>query len=93
MCKSIAKIVQRDIFKGHDPTQEYLDGQMPTYTVRNLIKHLEYRMMIHETYYAKLIQGETNYYYGDAAFHQWACEGYSNSIYYLKKLMELQNAN
>lgn len=83
---SVAKTIQKDIFKGHDPSQAYIDGQMPTYNIPALIDHLEYRKMIHETYYGQLIQGSTNYYYGDANFHLWALEGYDNAIYYLKEI-------
>jgi len=93
MC--IKRVIQRvtgqpDIFKGHDPSQDYLDGKMPTYTIPELIEHLEYRMMIHEDYYAKLIQGTGDYAFGDTNFHLWSLEGYSNAIHYLRSLYNVE---
>ena len=75
-----------DYITGCDPSPEYLNGEIPTYTIDGLIEHLDFRKSIHESYYGQIIQEETlqGYAYGDANFHLWAMEGYDNAIYYLK---------
>jgi hypothetical protein len=69
------------------PSPAYLQGRMPTYNVSDLIKHLEYRIQIHESY-TGLVEDDPATWsaYGSAEYHQWAIEGYENSIFYLNKL-------
>uniref|UniRef100_A0A6M3KFY9 Uncharacterized protein n=1 Tax=viral metagenome TaxID=1070528 RepID=A0A6M3KFY9_9ZZZZ len=83
---------QVDTIPGCDPTQDWLDGKMPSYNIPALIEHLDYRKSIHETYYGLIVEGKFDPAagYGDANFHLWAIEGYENAIYYLKKLQEAQ---
>jgi len=82
---------QVDVIKGCDPSQAWMDGVMPSMTIPELIEHLEFRKSIHETYYGHVVEGKLSPSsgYGDANFHLWAMEGYSCSIYYLEKLVEL----
>lgn len=70
------------------PSLMYLDGQMPTYEIEDLIEHLEYRSMIHETYIG-LVQDDPVRWkaFGTYAFHEWAIEGYGNCVWYLKELL------
>jgi len=77
---------QVDVIPGCDPTQDWLDKKMPSYTIPQLIEHLDFRKSIHETYYGLIIEGkfDPRVGYGDANFQLWAIEGYENAIYYLK---------
>ena len=79
---------QADYVPGCDPTPEWMAGQIPSYSIPDLIKHLEFRMDIHQTYYDRILTGTfpANSGYGDANFHLWAIEGYQNAIYHLNKL-------
>ena len=83
---------QVDTIPGCDPTQDWLAGKMPSYSIPKLIKHLDFRKSIHETYYGLITEGKFDPHagYGDANFQLWAIEGYVNAIYYLKKLQEVQ---
>ena len=85
---------QVDTIPGCDPTEDWLLGIMPSYSIPDLIEHLDFRKSIHETYYGLIVEGKFSPYsgYGDAAFQLWAIEGYSNSIYYLEKLKEPYDA-
>ena len=86
MCfKKLKFTLDRVTGKKHQPTEAYITGQMPTYTVPDLIAHIEYRIMIHESWIG-LLDDNPSYAgsYGDEAFHWWAIEGYENMIYYLK---------
>ena len=68
----------------HTPSLAYLEGKMPTYNVSDLMEHLEYRILIHETYWGLVEDDPIKWSaFGDAEFHQWAIEGYENAIYYL----------
>ena len=82
---------QVDIIPGCDPSQEWLDGKMPSMTIPEEIEHLDFRSSIHETYYGLITEDkfDPRAGYGDANFHLWAIEGYENAIYRLKKLQEL----
>ena len=72
----------------HTPSLAYLEGKMPTYNVRDLIKHLEFRIGIHETYMG-LVDDDPDTWsqFGTYEFHQWAQEGYENAIYRLRGLV------
>lgn len=77
---------QIDTIPGHDPSVEYLAGELPTYTKKELIDHFEYRITIHEIYLDRIVGGSFSPYagYGDANFQLWAIEGYENAIHYLR---------
>jgi len=79
---------QVDVIPGCDPSEQWLEGMMPSMTIPELIEHLDYRSSIHETYYGQIVQGkfDPRAGYGDANFHLWAIEGYENAIHYLKRL-------
>jgi len=70
----------------HTPSLAWLEGEMPTYEVDDLINHFEFRITIHETYWG-LVEADPATWsaFGTAEFHQWAIEGYENAIFYLKK--------
>jgi len=78
---------QVDVIPGCDPSQDYLDGKIPSMTIPDLIEHLEFRKSIHETYYGLIVEGKfsPSAGYGDASFHLWAIEGYLNCMHYLKQ--------
>ena len=78
---------QVDVIPGCDPSQDYLDGKIPSMTIPDLIEHLEFRKSIHETYYGLIVEGKFDPAagYGDASFHLWAIEGYLNCMHYLKQ--------
>lgn len=94
MCWSIFKKKQEPGLEGsspriddHTPSPAYLEGKMPTYEVGHLIEHLEFRIMIHETYAGLVVQNPSQYpprVYGDYWFHIWAIEGYENAIYRIR---------
>ena len=72
--------------KDQTPTDLWLSGILPTYNVKDLIKHFEYRISIHETYWGLVEDDPVRWLaFGNAEFHQWAIEGYSNAIYYLRR--------
>ena len=79
---------QVDVIPDCDPSQEWLDGVMPSMTIDSLIEHLDFRSSIHETYYVEIVEGRFSPYtgYGDANFHLWAIEGYENAIHHLRLL-------
>ena len=82
---------QPDIFRGHDPSPEWMNDEMPTYTVKELIDHLEYRIIIHKGWLERIIKNPSlGVTYGDVNFQYWAMEGYENSIYYLKTLLDTE---
>lgn len=86
MCfKKLKFTLDRITGKKHQPTEGYISGQMPTYTVPDLIEHIEYRIMIHGSWIG-FIEDNPSYAasMGDEAFHFWAIEGYENMIYRLK---------
>jgi len=69
------------------PSKDWTNGIMPTYNIRDLIDHLEYRASIHLTYSKLLEEGRTEYLgFGSIEFHDWAIEGYENSVFYLRRL-------
>lgn len=73
------------------PTPEWQTGKLPTYKVTHLIKHLEYRISIHQSYWGLVEQDPASWSaFGSAEFHQWAIEGYQNAIYYLKEASDVQ---
>ena len=70
----------------HTPSSDYLKGRMPTYEVVDLIAHLRYRILIHETYWGLVEDNPAKWRaFGNADFHQWAIEGYENAIYYIER--------
>lgn len=81
---------QVDVIPGCDPSEKWLNGEMPSMDIEELIDHLDFRSSIHETYYGYVVQGilSPSSGYGDANFHLWAIEGYSNCTFYLKLLQE-----
>ena len=85
---------QVDTIPDCDPTEDWLLGIMPSYTIPDLIEHLDFRKSIHETYYGLIVEDKFSPYsgYGDANFQLWACEGYECAVYYLKRLQELESA-
>ena len=76
---------QVDAIPGCDPSEKWLNGEMPSLSIEELIDHLDFRSSIHETYYGHVVQGilSPSSGYGDANFHLWAIEGYQNAIYHL----------
>ena len=102
MCRSLTDLFKRkpvsiipgqvDVIPGCDPTQEWLDGAMPSMTISDLIEHLDFRSSIHEHYYIEIVEGrfDPRVGYGDANFHLWAIEGYQNAIHHLTILKENQ---
>ena len=61
----------------------------PTYIIADLIKHLEFRIQIHETYWGLVEDDPAIWFgFGSVEFHQWAIEGYQNAIFYLKRIGE-----
>lgn len=75
----------------HTPSSAYLAGKMPTYIVDDLIKHLEFRREIHESYAGLVVQNPSQYpsgIYGDYEYQLWAIEGYENAIYYLEQRLK-----
>jgi len=91
MFKKPTQLVNPDYIKGCDPSQEWLDDVMPSYTIEELIEHLDYRSSIHETYYGLIESGQFSPAsgYGDGNFQLWAIEGYENAIHYLNQLKAL----
>ena len=82
---------QPDIFRGHAPSPEWMNNEMPTYTIEELIDHFEYRGGIHLGWLDRIIKNPSlGVTYGDVNFQYWALEGYDNGIYYLKKLLALK---
>lgn len=70
----------------HTPTQAWRDGKLPTYEVDDLIQHLQFRIQIHETYLGLVEDDPATWSdFGTAEFHQWAIEGYENTIFYLRR--------
>ena len=70
----------------HTPSPAWLEGKMPTYEVEDLIKHLEFRITIHETYWGLVEDDPATWAaFGSVKFQQWAIEGYENAIFYLKR--------
>ena len=69
------------------PSIAYLAGKMPTYNIDDLVKHLKYRISIHETYWGLVEDDPVSWSaFGNSEFHEWAIEGYQNAILYLKRL-------
>ena len=60
----------------------------PTYTIPDLIKVLEFRIQIHETYWGLVEDDPVTWStFGSVQYHQWAICGYQNCIKYLRRLL------
>ena len=74
----------------HTPSPEYLNDEMPTYNIPDLIEHLEFRIQIHETYAGLVVQNPSQYpprIYGNYEYQLWAIDGYRNACYWLRRLI------
>ena len=72
----------------HTPSPAYLAGKMPTYDIPDLIKHLQFRIEIHESYWGLVEDDPVTWspaVYGSVEYQLWAIEGYKNAIYYLER--------
>ena len=58
-----------------------------TYNIEDLIKHLEFRIGIHESYWG-LVEDDPIRWgnFGSVEFHMWAIEGYQNCLLYLRRM-------
>ena len=64
------------------------------YTIPELIRVLEFRILIHETYAGLVVQNPSQYpprIYGDYEFQMWAIKGYEDAIYYLEGDTEMES--
>lgn len=78
----------RTLIEERIPSPAYLEGKMPTYNIDDLIEHLEFRILIHETYAGSVVENPSRYpprVYGSYDYQIWAIEGYENAIFYARR--------